>query len=208
MTEMQRDPAQGYFQDTEMIRRVVTEQDGRLFFAEWLNAALGALLLAATAATATVLSAEHGSLEAAVRFVWIPAAVLAAVVVVGSCARRVLHEPFPLFTLRFRKFVLTELGVYAVLAVFAALLADSGGWRPGVPLLLVCPHLLILGFYTVGSLQYTAIVVAAAAIGVLLLAPEVFAAYLFDAVIAAAALFAGSLQLYYSSVKAPRSSLS
>ena len=205
MAETQRNPAQGYFQDTEMIRRVVTEQDGRLFFAEWLNALLGALLLAAAAASAALM--EHTSPAQTVRFVWFPTAALATLVVVGSCARRVLHESFPLFTQRFRKFVLTELGVYAVFAVFALLLADSGGWRPGVPLLLVCPHLFILGFYTVGSLQYTAIATGVVAIGLLILAPATFATYLFDAVIASAALFVSSVQLYYSNVKAPRASL-
>ena len=199
-----RDPTSAYFHDTEIIRRVVTEQDGRLYYAEWLNAAFGVLVLLGTAAMAAMVVWLRFDPSAAALLVWIPCALLAAAIAVMSAVRRLINESFPLFTTRFRRFVVTEITVYLVVGSLAALLWSSGGARPGVPLLLIVPHLTLLGFYTVGSLFYTAFAALAVAFGLLAFAPATFAALLLDAIAAAALLIASSIQMYRSPALARR----
>ncbi len=188
-------PIAGYFQDTEMIRRVVTEQDGRLYYADWLNAAFGVLVLLGTVSMVVLITHAGLDARAAALSVWIPIAAVALGLAAITSVRRILHQSFPLFAQRFRKFALTEIGVYLVIGALVALLWASNAVRPGAPLLLIAPHLFLLGFYTVGTLHYTAFAVIAVAFGLLALAPPTLSIMAVDGVIAAGVLIISSIQM-------------
>ncbi len=202
MSEGRRDLTQGYFQDIEMIRRVVTEQDGRLYYAEWLNAALGVLILAGTAAMGALVSTASFAVSRAALWVWLPLGFLWLAFAVGSAVRRLLRQPFPLFAQRFRKFVLTEVGVYAAVGTLAAQVFSAAGPRPGLALLMLVPHVMILGFYTVGALHYTGLAMVVIGLTTAALAPPSAAAMIIDGVVGGGALIITSLQLFRSGIGA------
>ncbi len=200
MSEGRRDLTQGYFQDIEMIRRVVTEQDGRLYYAEWLNAALGGLILVGTAAMAVLINTAGFAFGRAALWVWLPAGFLWLAFAVGSAVRRLIRQPFPLFAQRFRKFVLTEVGVYAAVVTLAAQVFSVSGPRPGAVLLMLVPHVMVLGFYTVGTLHYTGSAMVVIGLATVALAPPTLAAMVIDGVVGGSGLIITSLQLSRSEI--------